>query len=91
MLEEGVDTAEDLIGGPIFASKIPPGLNHSFVITVDLNVSANAPKPWDGFDEQLKTDGFCPTNIPLSVESLPSWDKTPGSPAITDGDGNPEA
>ena len=91
LFKECVNSTEDLIGGPVFASKVPPGLDHSFVITIDLNVSTNAPKPWDGFDEQLEANGFRPANVPLSVEGLPSWDKAPGSPMITDGDGNPDA
>ena len=91
LFKEGVDSTEDLVSGPVSASKVPPGLDHPFVITVDLNVSANAAKPWDGFDEQLETDSFRPTNFPLSIKSLPSWDEAPGSPTITDGDGNPDA
>ena len=90
-LEEGMDLTKDSVGSRVLAPMVPPSLNDSFVVTVYFKVSANANKPWDGFDEQLKTDCFGPSDISCAIQGLPSRNETPRSPTVTDGDGNPEA
>ena len=39
-------------------------------------------------DKELKGDGLDPTNVPGSVEGTPVCTKTPGMPAVPNGDTN---
>jgi hypothetical protein len=91
LLEEGMDSTEDLVSRSVFAPKIPPAFDDSFVIAVYLKVSARAFKPADRPDEEFKADGFSPADVSESVERLPTRNEAPGSPSTLDGDGNAEA
>ena len=91
LIEEGKKSTEDEVCGSIFASKVPPAFNDSFVIAVSLKVSARASNPGDSPDEELETYGFSPSDVSRSVECLPAWDEMPCSPSVLDGDGNAEA
>ena len=91
LLKERMDSPENSIGGFVFTSEIPPAFDHSFVVAVDFKMSASMTKPGDRSDEKLEADSFSPANVPLTVERVPSWDETPCSPSIPDGDGNADA
>jgi hypothetical protein len=39
-------------------------------------------------NQAFESDGFSPANISLSIKRLPAWYKAPGSPPVTDGDGD---
>jgi hypothetical protein len=91
LIEEGKDPLKDVVCGSIFTPKIPPAFDNSFVVAVYLKVSARTSNPWDCPDEEFKANGLGPSDVSMSVQSLPTWDEAPGSPSVLDGDGNPEA
>ena len=91
LFEECVNSTKNSVSGSVFTSEIPPSLDNPFVITVDLKVPANKSKPGDRLDKELETDGFCPSDVSLSIQGLPTGDEAPRSPAILDGDSNTEA
>ena len=91
LLEEGMNPAENEVCGLVFASEVPPSLNDPFVISVYFKASARASKPGDCPNEELETNGLCPSNVSSSIKGLPAGDETPGSPFTTDGDGNADA
>jgi hypothetical protein len=91
LFKKGMDSAEDLVSRSVFAPKIPPAFDDSFVIAVYLKVSARAFKPGDHPDEEFKANGFGPADVSGSVERLPTWNEAPGSPSTLDGDCNAKA
>ena len=91
LLEEGMDTAEDEVGGLVLAPEIPPTLDDSFVVAENFKASASASNPGDRLDEELKTECLCPADVSEPIKRLPTGDETPGSPFLTDNDGNPDA
>ena len=81
---------EDLIDLSVVAPSIPPTFNDSPVIPIYDEVSLPLLIIGKIPDQAFKTDGFCPANVSLPIQCLPSWDKMPGSPLITNGDHNAE-
>lgn len=63
LLEEGMDTTEDEVGGFILAPEIPPPLNDPFIVTEDFKASARTSNPGDCLDEEFKTECLCPANV----------------------------
>ena len=45
----------------------------------------------DSADKQLKSNCFCPANISKSMQSVPIWDKSPGTPSGSNNDANSKA
>ena len=86
-----MDSSEDLVGGLVFASEVPPRFDNPFVITVYSKMSASVSNPGDCPDEEFKTHGFCPSNVSSTVMGLPPRNKSPGSPSTLDGDSNGDA
>jgi hypothetical protein len=91
LLKKGMDPSENEVRGLVLTSEVPPTLDDALVIAVDLKASDSASNPGDRLDEEFKTDGLGPTDVSSPVQSLPSGDETPGSPSVSDGDGNAEA
>jgi hypothetical protein len=83
-----MDAFEDPIDGMIAATSVPPAFNHSLVVPVELKVGRGACGGGEGSDQAFEPNTFCPANVPFSVKGLPTRYKSPGSPAVSNDDGD---
>jgi hypothetical protein len=81
---------EDVVDGSTAAPSIPPTFDHSFVVAVYGEMPLQLFVIREVSNQAFESEGFGPTDIPMPIESLPAWYKAPGSPSVTDGDGNSE-
>jgi hypothetical protein len=79
-----VNALEDRVGCTIAATSLPPSFHDASVISINLKT-----RDWVGLgglddaeDEELKSDGFRPSNVP--IVGFPTWDETPCTPPSID-------
>jgi hypothetical protein len=89
--DEGMEPFEDFVDSAIAAPTVPPSLDHSFVVSVYGKVPANCASVTEVADKTLEANSFGPTDVPLTIEGLPSGDEPPSSPSALDSDGDPNA
>ena len=85
-----VNLLEDFVDGTVVTLTILPTLNHSLVVSMDDEVPYSMARVVEVAYQTLEANSFCPSDILLSMESLPSWNKPPGPPPTQDNDGNSE-
>jgi predicted Fe-Mo cluster-binding NifX family protein len=88
-----VDVAENEIGCVVTASSIPPALNNASVVPPDsvvLSLVIQGLIVRDGFDQEVKSNGFGPPNVSFTT-TLPTWEESVCSPVSMDEYSNPVA
>ena len=86
--EELVYLPEDSIDSSVAMPADTPPLNDAGVVTIDLDMLFLVEDSVDSTDKELKTEGLCPTDVPLSIGALPTWEKSPGMPSLSDDNAN---
>lgn len=84
-----MDAPENEINLSISTSASPPPLNDSDVVTVDFDMCSCGGNPHEVLDQKLETDCFRPSDV--SSVSLPSRDKPPCTPVLSNRDSDAEA
>ena len=85
---ESVDPLENFVDGAVVTLTIPPTINHSFVVSMDGEMPSNMARVIEVAYLTFEVNSFCPSDISLSVQGLPSWNKPPGPPLTQDNNGN---
>ncbi|KIK91075.1 hypothetical protein PAXRUDRAFT_13982 [Paxillus rubicundulus Ve08.2h10] len=103
--EEKVHVVEDTLGGVVLggnlfedtidfrvaAASVPPSFNNTGVVTMNNDMGSHIEENRESADEELKSDGFGPGNVSVALESFPSRDESPGSPAVANCDSDSKA
>jgi hypothetical protein len=58
----------------------PPAINDVLVVAEENKILRRICSPGDGVDEKLEANGFSPSNVPGTVDSLPTWNESPCPP-----------
>ena len=89
--QEGMDAFEDFVDEFVSVSANPPAFDDTGIVAVDGDVlwAANAAR--ESKHKELESDCLCPGNVLFSFKCLPAWDKSPGSPSLTNDDSNTDA
>jgi hypothetical protein len=89
--EECMDPFEHIIGRGVAAPVVPPGIDNPLVVTIEDEILFSTWSPGDCVHEEFKADGFSPSNVPGTVEGLPTGDEAPGTPAVSKHNANADA
>jgi hypothetical protein len=69
-----VNSSEYKVDLFVAAPPFPPSFNNSHVVSVDREVVAELWESSEGPNEKFKANGFCPSDVPLSILCLPTRD-----------------
>jgi hypothetical protein len=78
-----MDVAEYTIDGSVTVPEFPPSFDNTCVVAMDEEVAAKARDRGESIDEELKANGFCPSDVTFAIEGLPARDKPPGTPMVS--------
>ena len=83
-LEERVEMFENLVDGAIAVSANAPALDDAGIVPIHDKVLWLIEVSIEIADQELETDGFCPSDVFGTSEHGPIGTQPPGSPALTD-------
>ena len=82
---------EDVVDSLVPATIVPPTVDDILVVAEEDEILVRTWSPGDSMDEELKTDGLCPGDVPGAIEGPPAWDEAPGAPLCANGDADANA
>jgi hypothetical protein len=71
-VDEIVGPSKNSIDLLILVFLLPPSFNDACVVSVDKDMAANVRERGESVYEELKSDCFCPSDIPLPIAHLPA-------------------
>ena len=87
-MDEVVNASEGFIGRRVSVAAIIPSFDDAHVVSKGDECRVGRLNSGNGINEELKTDGFSPTDVSLSPEGLPVWMEVPSSPSVANDDAN---
>ena len=87
-VKERVDMFEYGVDSSVAVSADAPAFDDAGVVAVENDVVTVRKDGVESADKELKGNGLGPANVLGSVEGMPVCTKTPGAPAVPDGDTN---
>ena len=70
------------------ALAIPPSLNDTFVVAIELVMGLVLPEPGESPNKQLEAHCPGPANVSFTIDSLPAWNEMPSTPAPSNDNAN---
>jgi hypothetical protein len=68
-----VDPLKNSIDLLILVFSLPPSFDNARVVSMDEDMAANIRERGKSVYEELESDCFHPSNIPLAIARLPAW------------------
>ena len=89
--QKGMDALEHIVNEFVPVSAHFPAFDDAGVVAIDSDMLGAVNAAREGAKQELESHCFCPCNVSLAIEHLPTWEELPGSPLLSNDDSNTDA